>query len=221
MRRAVCGVLVLVLCAGFGGGAAAGVGGRVPVLAPPEEASRGFDYGDLPHRVGPEAGLFGLPLGASLDEALAHLGPANGLVQLGDGRNALFYGRKLVLIFRDGLLVRAGSPMPSPLTYTLDAAPHPFFDKTEWVIGPGIRRGMGFEEVAERLGRTDAQPAFRMEFEADNGVGVALEFASRSSNFLGSDYVLHGFWLRGAGVDGPVSPYRPAPPGESLPDDLR
>jgi len=202
-----------VLCLALGpmAEAADSEGVRISLL-PPGECPEGFDYGKLPREVGPEKGVFGLPMGASLAQARDRLGPANGLARLGSGRTALFYGQNLVLVFEDGALVRAGSERHGPLAQ-LDGDPHPFFDDVDWTFGPGLKAGMAFAEVAERIGRPNAKADYRVRYVADNGVRVTLQFVSSRINGGDPTFKLNGFWMSGSGAHGPVQPYSVTVPG--------
>jgi hypothetical protein len=201
------------LCLAFSaGGAAADAKGVRISLLPPGECAKDFDYSQVPRDSGPEKGVFGLPMGASLAEARDRLGPANGLARLGSGRTALFYGQSLILVFKDGELARAGSERHGPLAQ-LKGDPHPFFDDVDWSFGPGLKPGMPFAEVVERLGRPEAERDYRVRYVADNGVRVTLKFVSSRINDSDPTFELNGFWMVGSGARGPVQPFAVTVPG--------
>ncbi|KPV41060.1 hypothetical protein AN478_03815 [Thiohalorhabdus denitrificans] len=185
---------------------------QVPIT-PPGAGSADIDFKDLPRAIDSESGVFGLPLGASLEDTVARFGSPNGLARLGGGRTALFYGTALTMVFEDGALSEVQYQNMGQLKFNLESEEHPFFDHVKWELGPGIQRGMKFKEAAELLGREDAEPDYELTAVADNGVRFKLSF---SSTQWSEDrwFKLTGFTMRRGSSDSSAQPFMvPIPAG--------
>ncbi len=71
---------------------------------------------------------------------------------------------------------------------------HPFFDRGNWKILPGINGNMSYDEVMQSLGKAGGVGDHRFAFDAENAT-VNLSFSSRTSAGDSPKYQLFGFHI--------------------------
>lgn len=130
--------------------------------------------------VDPDASVYGVKFGASEKELLEAFGTPNGVIAVSDTRKALLYGKSHLFVLRGGKLreLRVSDHMFWEVTKQMDG--NPFFDSSDWVLAPGIRTGMNFEEVKKALGRPNAVPDYQFTYDTKQA-SVTLSFSSFSS----------------------------------------
>ncbi len=134
---------------------------------------------DRSRTIDPDSGVYGIPFGATEEELVNDLGNPSGIVHITSNRRALLYGKSHFFVFRNGAfreLMISDHLVDWRLAQKMDG--QPFFDTEAWTLAPGIASGMSFEEVRKILGRPNAIPTYRLDFDGDRSL-VQLRFASR------------------------------------------
>jgi hypothetical protein len=127
-------------------------------------------YANRDRVIDPDGSIYGLQLGASEKQVVAAFGPPNGVIAISDTRKAFLYGKSHLFVFRGGRLreLRVGDHMVDwQLARQMDG--NPFFDRSDWVLKPGLRNGMNFDEVRSVLGRPGASPNHQFSFDTPEG----------------------------------------------------
>ena len=131
--------------------------------------------------IDPDGSVYGVKFGASEKEVLEAFGTPNGVIAISETRKALLYGRSHLFVFRGGLLRELRVSEHNfhwELVKQMDG--NPFFDRSDWVLKPGIRNGMDFEEVKKALNRPTAVPHYQFSYDSKHAA-VTLNFSSFSS----------------------------------------
>lgn len=147
--------------------------------------------------VDPDGSVYGVKFGATERQVLDAFGTPNGVVAISDTRKAVLYGKSHLFVFRSGKLreLRVNEHVFHwELAKQMDG--NPFFDRSDWVIKPGLRNGMDFEEVRQLLGRPNAVPSYQFTYDSKQA-SVTLTFSSFSSGpgAKPEGYRLHGFTI--------------------------
>lgn len=165
----------------------------------PVELSDGYDPSLFKSRnsiIDPDQSAYGVPFGANESEVLQQVGLPNGVIRVNSGRKILFYGKSHAFIFRKGLFreLRVSRHLIDwKLSEQMDS--HPFFDRENWTINPGIKSNMSYAEVMQSLGRASGSGDHRFAFDTENAT-VRLSFASmRTSGDAPTAYSLLGFHI--------------------------
>ena len=156
-------------------------------------------YGKLDRTIDPDGLVYGLKFGASEKQVLDALGVPNGVIAVSDTRKALLYGKSHLFVFRRGKFreLRIGEHVINwELARQMDG--NPFFDRDDWVVKPGIRNGMSFEEVQKLLGRPGAVPDHKFSYDTKE-TSVSLSFASYSHSGREAGYRLIGLSITSFG----------------------
>lgn len=127
-------------------------------------------YAKLERSIDPDGSIYGLRFGASEKQLLEVLG-----------------------VLRSGKLreLRVGEHVISwEVAQQMDG--NPFFDRGDWELKPGVRRGMGFEEVQKLINRPAASPDHKFSYDTREA-SVALRFAGYSESGRHTGYKLMGF----------------------------
>lgn len=131
--------------------------------------------------VDPDGSVYGVKFGATEKQILEAFGQPNGVIAVSETRKALLYGKSHLFVLRGGRLreLRVGDHILHwELTRQMDG--NPFFDRSDWVLKPGLRNGMNFEEVKKALGRPSAEPNYQFTYDSKEA-SVTLSFSSYSS----------------------------------------
>jgi hypothetical protein len=150
-------------------------------------------YAKLERSIDPDGSIYGLRFGASEKQLLEVLGVPNGVIVISDTRKALLYGKTHLFVLRSGKLreLRVGEHVISwEVAQQMDG--NPFFDRGDWELKPGIRRGMSFEEVQKLINRPAAVPDHKFSYDTREA-SVALSFAGYSESGRRTGYKLIGF----------------------------
>ena len=135
-------------------------------------------YSRLERSIDPDGSIYGLRFGASEKQLLEAFGMPNGVIVISDTRKALLYGKSHLFLLRNGRFreLRIGDHVINwEVARQMDG--NPFFDRSDWVVQPGIRNGMSFEEVQKLIGRPAAVPDHKFSYDTKEA-SVALSFAS-------------------------------------------
>jgi hypothetical protein len=146
-------------------------------LQPRYEPAR---YSKLDRSIDPDGSVYGLKFGATEKQVLDALGVPNGVIIISDTRKALLYGKSHLFVFRSGKFreLRIGEHLINwELARQMEG--NPFFDRGDWVVKPGIKSGMRFDEVQKVLGRFGAVPDHRFSYDTKEA-SVSLSFSSYS-----------------------------------------
>ena len=144
--------------------------------------------------IDPDRGVYGVPFGSTEKQLVEKLGPPSGAIQLSSSRRALIYGKSHAFVLRKGTF-RMLIVSQSVLDYRVSGGmePHPTVDSINWVLGPGIKSGMNYLQVAKALNRTDAQGDYNLKYETANA-RVELQFSGKQgARGDPESFTLHGF----------------------------
>ena len=144
--------------------------------------------------IDPDRGAYGVPFGSTEKQLIEKLGAPSGTIQLSSTRRALIYGKSHAFLFRKGSF-RTFIFSQDVLDYRVSGGmePHPTIDSVSWVLGPGIKNGMNYAQVAKALRRTDAQGDYDLNYETTNA-RVQLQFSGRQGGRGDPEsFTLHGF----------------------------
>lgn len=156
-------------------------------------------YSKLDRTIDPDGLVYGLKFGATEKQVLDALGVPNGLIAISDTRKALLYGKSHLFIFRGGKFreLRIGEHVINwELARQMDG--NPFFDRGDWVVKPGIRNGMSFEEVQKVLNRPGAAPDYKFSYDTKEA-SVSLSFSSYTQPGRPAEYRLIGLSIMSFG----------------------
>ncbi len=156
-------------------------------------------YSKLDRTIDPDGLIYGLKFGATEKQVLDTLGVPNGVIAISDTRKALLYGKSHLLVFRGGRFreLRIGEHVINwEMARQMDG--NPFFDRGDWVVKPGIKNGMSFEEIQTLLGRPGAVPDHKFSYDTKE-TSVSLSFASYSQSGREGGYRLHGLSIMSFG----------------------
>jgi hypothetical protein len=149
-------------------------------------------YSKLDRTIDPDGLVYGLKFGATEKQVLDVLGVPNGVIVISDTRKALLYGKSHLFIFRSGKLreLQIGElAINWKLARQMDG--NPFFDRGDWVVKPGIRNGMSFEEMQKVLARPGAAPDYKFSYDTKE-TSVSLSFSSYAPSGRPVEYRLIG-----------------------------
>lgn len=149
-------------------------------------------YAKLERSIDPDGSIYGLRFGATEKQILDAFGLPNGVVIISDTRKALLYGKSHLFVLRNGRFreLRIGEHVINwEIARQMDG--NPFFDRSDWVVRPGIRNGMSFEEIQKLIGRPAAVPDHKFSYDTKEA-SVALSFASYSHSGREMGYKLIG-----------------------------
>jgi hypothetical protein len=156
-------------------------------------------YSKLDRTIDPDGLVYGFKFGATEKEVLDALGVPNGVIAISDTRKALLYGKSHLFIFRGGKFreLRIGEHVINwELARQMDG--NPFFDRGDWVVKPGIRNGMSFEEVQKVLNRPGAAPDYKFSYDTKE-TSVSLSFSSYTRPGGPGEYKLMGLSIMSFG----------------------
>lgn len=156
-------------------------------------------YSKLDRTIDPDELVYGLRFGATENQVLDALGIPNGVIIISDTRKALLYGKSHLFVFRGGRFreLRIGEHVISwEIGRQMDG--NPFFDRNDWVVKPGIKNGMSFEEIQKLLGRPAAIPDHKFSYDTKE-TSVSLSFASYSHAGRDAGYKLIGLSIMSFG----------------------
>ena len=140
--------------------------------------------------------VFGLPFGASEDEAIKAFGKPDGYVRLDPHRTALLYGKSDSLFFYNGNFdaIRIDRS-------TLDwedstwIAERPPFTAQIWRLSNGIKPEMNLKEVEAKAGAQPSENKYRVNFSSDKS-DVNLSLSRRGDLGDGDEaYVVFGLLM--------------------------
>jgi len=135
----------------------------------------------VPREVDPDGEMHGVKFGATEAQVRARLGAPTGTFQITETRNALFYGKSHAFVFRKGRfteLMITSHLVDWELTQYMED--HPVFNEHRWTLKPGIENDMNFGDVANKVGKPNARPDHRLNYET-TGASVELTFSSNVS----------------------------------------
>lgn len=147
--------------------------------------------------IDPGGSIYGVKFGATEKQILDAFGVPNGVIAMSDTRKAFLYGKTHLFILRSGRLreLRVSDHIIHwELTKQMDG--NPFFDRSDWVLNPGLRNGMDFEDVKKVLGRPTAVPSYQFTFDSKDA-SITLHFSSFSA---GPGAKPEGFRLSGFSI---------------------
>ena len=127
--------------------------------------------------IDPDHGAYGVPFGSTEKQVVEKLGTPTGTVQLSSTRRALIYGKSHAFIIRKGTfraLIFADSVLDYRLSQGMES--HPVVDSINWTLGPGIKDGMSYAQVAKVLGRADKIGDYNLAYETANA-RIELQFS--------------------------------------------
>ena len=155
------------------------------------------DKGALSSIIDPDRGAYGIAFGSTEKQIVEKLGAPTGTVQLSSTRRALIYGKGHAFIIRKGTF-RTLIVVDSVLDYRLSQGmeSHPVIDSISWTLGPGIKDGMSYAQVAKALKRADSLGDYNLSYETTNA-RVELQFAGMQ----GARGDPESFSLRGFVID--------------------
>jgi len=156
-------------------------------------------YSKLDRTIDPDGLVYGLKFGATEKQVLDALGVPNGVIAISDTRKALLYGKTHLLVFRGGKFreLRIGEHVINwEVAQQMDG--NPFFDRGDWVVKPGIRNGMSFEEVQKVVGRPGAVPDYKFIYDTKE-TSVSLSFSSSTQPGRQVEYRLIGLSITSFG----------------------
>jgi hypothetical protein len=147
--------------------------------------------------IDPDRGAYGVAFGSTEKQIVEKLGTPTGTVQLSSTRRALIYGKSHAFILRKGAF-RTLIVVDSVLDYRLSQGmeSHPVVDSISWTLGPGIKDGMSYAQVAKALGRAASLGDYNLAYETTNA-RVELQFAGMQ----GARGDPESFSLRGFVID--------------------
>ena len=147
--------------------------------------------------IDPDRGAYGIAFGSTEKQIVEKLGAPTGTVQLSATRRALIYGKGHAFIIRKGTF-RTLIVVDNVLDYRLSQGmeSHPVVDSISWTLGPGIKDGMSYAQVAKALGRADSLGDYNLAYETANA-RVELQFAGMQ----GARGDPESFSLRGFVID--------------------
>lgn len=147
--------------------------------------------------IDPDRGAYGIAFGSTEKQIVEILGAPSGTVQLSSTRRALIYGKGHAFIIRKGTF-RTLIVVDSILDYRLSQGmeSHPVVDSINWTLGPGVKEGMSYAQVAKALGRADSLGDYNLAYET-NSARVELQFAGMQ----GARGDPESFSLRGFVID--------------------
>lgn len=151
----------------------------------------------LSSTIDPDRGAYGIAFGSTEKQIIEKLGAPTGTVQLSSTRRALIYGKSHVFVIRKGTF-RTLMVVDSVLDYRLSQGmeSHPVIDSISWTLGPGIKDGMSYAQVAKALKRTGSLGDYNLAYETTNA-RVELQFAGMQ----GARGDPESFSLRGFVID--------------------
>lgn len=155
------------------------------------------DKPSLSSTIDPDRGVYGIAFGSTEKQIVEKLGAPTGTVQLSSTRRALIYGKSHAFIIRKGSF-RTLMVVDSVLDYRLSQGmeSHPVIDSISWTLGPGIKDGMSYAQVAKALKRADSLGDYNLSYETTNAK-VELQF----SGMQGARGDPESFSLRGFVID--------------------
>ena len=142
--------------------------------------------------IDPDGDVYGLPFGSEEKDIVAAFGEPTGVVVLTETRKGYLYGKSHLFVYRNGKL-RELFIRDEILDWDVSKQmeDHSFFDSGQWVLGPGIKRSMKFDEVMDALERPQASPDYRYSIDGERSA-TKLRFSRHSGASGGESYVLHG-----------------------------
>ena len=145
--------------------------------------------------IDPDEAAYGVPFGANESEVLKQIGLPNGIIRVSSSRKVFIYGKSHAFVFRKGVfreLRVSHSMIDWQLSKQMEN--HPFFDRGDWTISPGIKSNMSYDEVMLSLGQAGGIGDHRFAFDTENAT-VNLSFSSRTSAGSSPKYQLFGFHI--------------------------
>jgi len=130
--------------------------------------------------IDPDGSIYGVKFGATEKQILEAFGVPNGVIAISDSRKAFLYGKSHLFALRGGKLreLRVGDHLIDwELAKQMEG--NPFFDRSDWVLSPGLKKGMDFNDVQKVLGRSKAEPTYQLTYDSKEG-SVTLNFSSVS-----------------------------------------
>ena len=156
----------------------------VALVAPPAWAQSVFElrpnhnpsfYNARTKVIDPDRSVYGVDFGSTEKQVLAALGDPTAVVALGGSKKGYLYGKSQMLVFRKGKLreMHVGRCIFDTFSKRLDD--HPFFDRKDWELKPGIRDSMTFDQIREALGKPTAPPQNEYQIDGDRSI-TTLKF---------------------------------------------
>lgn len=127
--------------------------------------------------IDPDRGAYGVPFGSTEKQVIEKLGAPTGTIQLSSTRRALIYGKSHAFIIRKGTfrtLIVTDSVLDYRLSQGMES--HPVIDSISWTLGPGIKDGMSYAQVAKALGRAASIGDYNLAYETSNA-RIELQFS--------------------------------------------
>ena len=131
--------------------------------------------------IDPDGSIYGMKFGATEKQILEAFGVPNGVIVISDTKKALLYGKTHIFVLRGGKLheLRVSDHLIDwELTKQMDG--NPFFDRSDWVLKPGVKKDMDFEDVKKTLGRPSTGPTYQFTYDSKEA-SVTLGFPSIGS----------------------------------------
>jgi hypothetical protein len=156
-------------------------------------------YSQLERTIDPDGSIYGLKFGATEKQVLDAFGVPNGVIVISDTKKALLYGKTHLFVMRNGQLreLRVGDHVIDwELARQMDG--NPFFDRGDWLLKPGIKNGMSFEDMQKTINRPAAVPNHKFSYDTKEA-SVTLSFASYSESGRQVGYRLMGFSIQSFG----------------------
>lgn len=147
--------------------------------------------------IDPDSGAYGIAFGSTEKQIVDKLGAPTGTVQLSSTRRALLYGKNHAFILRKGAfrtLVVVDGVLDYRLSQGMEA--HSVIDSINWTLGPGIKDGMSYAQVAKAIGRPASLGDYDLTYETSHS-RIELQFAGMQ----GSRRDPEAFSLRGFVID--------------------
>jgi hypothetical protein len=124
--------------------------------------------------------IFGIKPFSTVEQVIATLGKPSGMFRIDEFRTGLIYGKSCSFIFRKGKFQQFIKSEYIIIPFSsLSVEPHPFFDRSNWLLianGKEIKGRMKYEEIDQ-----NSTPASRYNIGAD-AFSADLIFTSSSSS---------------------------------------
>lgn len=130
--------------------------------------------------INPDGSIYGVKFGATEKQLLEAFGVPNGVIAISETRKALLYGKSHLFVLRGGKFreVRVGDHLIDwELAKQMEG--NPFFDRSDWVLSPGLKKSMDFNDVQKVLGHSKAEPSYHLTYDSKEA-SVTLNFSSVS-----------------------------------------
>ena len=147
----------------------------------------------------PDKSVYGVPFGSSAKDLITAFGNPNGIIIISDSKKALLYGRSHLFILKKNKfqeIIVEHHILDWELSKQMED--HPFFESERWVIDPGLKNDMEFDQVRKLLGKPNLKRGYSASIEGEASV-TKLKFTSSRVNSGPATYKLRGFIIKNFG----------------------